>query len=107
MLAYLVESHTDVSDLAEDPSQPLNYTALAMDTEGYLITDTKDLVSRAIHQAAIRVAKLEDEDGFKVQFFDMVLGQVSHSFLAIPITRRFHQCAEGLRPPIAPGCALA
>ena len=66
MLTHLVQSHTDVSDLAEDPHHPLNYTALAMDTEGYLITDMKDLVSRAVHQAAIRVAEHEDEESFKV-----------------------------------------
>lgn len=66
MLVHLVQSHTSVSDLTEDPAQSLNYTALAMDTEGYLITDMKDLVSRAVHQAAIRVAEYEDEEGFKV-----------------------------------------
>lgn len=66
MLTHLVRTHTDVSDLSEDPTQPLNYTALAMETEGYLITDLKDLVARAVHQAAIRIAEHEDDEGFQV-----------------------------------------
>ncbi|CAL1715282.1 unnamed protein product [Somion occarium] len=65
MLTHLVRTHTDVSDLSEDPTQPLNYTALAMETEGYLITDLKDLVARAVHQAAIRIAEHEDDEGFQ------------------------------------------
>jgi len=44
-----------VSDLSLDPTQPLNYVALATQTEGYSATDLRDLVSRAVHQAAIRL----------------------------------------------------
>jgi peroxin-1 len=37
---------------------PVNFTELSTQTEGYSITDLKDLVSRAIHQVAMRaVAK--------------------------------------------------
>ena len=43
------------SDLSLDPTQPLNYVALATQTEGYSATDLRDLVSRAVHQAAIRL----------------------------------------------------
>lgn len=44
-----------VSDLSLDPTRPLNYVALAMQTEGYSATDLRDLVGRAVHQAAIRL----------------------------------------------------
>ncbi len=63
---HIVKSHLDASDLIEDPDSPLNYTAIAMDTEGYAATDIKDLVARAVHQTAIRAAQREDEDGFQV-----------------------------------------
>lgn len=78
-----------MSELSEDPTLPLNYTALAMDTEGYLVTDMKDLVSRAIHQAAIRIAEHEDDVGFQVRITPMSLSMriiiISPAFL---ITRR-------------------
>ncbi|THH03293.1 hypothetical protein EW145_g6374 [Phellinidium pouzarii] len=41
-------------DLYESTEFPLNFTALATQTEGYLPTDLKDFVSRAVHAAAIR-----------------------------------------------------
>lgn len=41
-----------MSDLTEDGS--LNYAALATITEGYAALDLKDLVSRAVHNAAER-----------------------------------------------------
>ena len=63
---HIVKSHLDTSDLIEDPDSPLNYTAIAMETEGYAATDIKDLVARAVHQAAIRIAKHEEEEGFQV-----------------------------------------
>lgn len=43
-----------MSDLSQDPTQPLNYVSLATQTEGYSATDLRDLVGRAVHQAAIR-----------------------------------------------------
>ncbi|GLB37363.1 putative peroxisome biogenesis factor 1, N-terminal [Lyophyllum shimeji] len=44
-------------DIHVDPESPLNYAALAMQTEGYSATDLQDLVGRAIHQVAMRVAR--------------------------------------------------
>ena len=49
----------DSSDLTQDPTAPLNYTALATQTEGYSVTDLKDLVARAVHRAAIRSSELQ------------------------------------------------
>lgn len=44
-------------DIKQDPDSPLNFTALATQTEGYSATDLQDLVARAMHQAAIRSAE--------------------------------------------------
>jgi peroxin-1 len=41
-----------------DESDPLNYAGLASQTEGYSATDLQDLVTRAIHQVAIRSSNL-------------------------------------------------
>ena len=54
VLAHLVQSHMDTSDIIQDSGAPLNFTALATQTEGYSVTDLKDLVARAVHRAAIR-----------------------------------------------------
>ncbi|TBU28822.1 AAA-domain-containing protein [Dichomitus squalens] len=59
VLAHLVKEHMDSSDIAQDPAAPLNYTALATQTEGYSVTDLKDLVARAVHRAAIRSSELQ------------------------------------------------
>ncbi|KAI1787498.1 AAA-domain-containing protein [Ganoderma leucocontextum] len=59
VLAHLVKEHMDTSDITQDPTAPLNYTALATQTEGYSVTDLKDLVARAVHRAAIRSSELQ------------------------------------------------
>jgi peroxin-1 len=41
-------------DIRQDPESPLNYTALATQTEGYSAMDLKDLIGRAVHQVAMR-----------------------------------------------------
>ncbi|KAF8629161.1 hypothetical protein AX17_005746 [Amanita inopinata Kibby_2008] len=43
-------------DIQEDPEMPLNFTTLAIRTEGYSALDLRDLVARAFHQVAIRLA---------------------------------------------------
>ena len=48
--------------MQQDLSKPLNFVALATQTEGYSANDLKDLVGRAIHQCVIRTSK----DGLKV-----------------------------------------
>ncbi|KAL1750927.1 P-loop containing nucleoside triphosphate hydrolase protein [Schizophyllum commune] len=61
ILARIVEDRMRATpDLSEDAEAPLNYTALAMQTEGYLATDLQDLVARAVHQAAMRSKDKED-----------------------------------------------
>jgi len=48
-------------DIQQDARSPLNYTALATQTEGYSATDLQDFVARAVHQAAIRSVKNTDD----------------------------------------------
>lgn len=50
ILSHFIEQRTLVSDLTKDES--LNYAALAAITEGYAALDLKDLVSRAVQNAA-------------------------------------------------------
>ncbi|KAG6852304.1 hypothetical protein C0991_001086 [Blastosporella zonata] len=50
---------TAAQDIHIDEEQPLNYTALATQTEGYSVTDLQDLVGRAVHQVAIRAATIK------------------------------------------------
>ena len=52
ILSHFVEQRILVSDLIKDES--LNYAALATLTEGYAALDLKDLVSRAVQNAAER-----------------------------------------------------
>ncbi len=47
-------------DMQEDPDAGLNFTFIATQTEGYSATDLQDLVARATHQAAIRVATSDE-----------------------------------------------
>lgn len=49
------------SDPAVDPGAQLNYVALSTETEGYMPTDLKDLVGRAMHQATIRCMGQKEE----------------------------------------------
>ncbi|KAH9946561.1 AAA-domain-containing protein [Amylocystis lapponica] len=57
IIEELVLERMDTSDIIQDPAAPLNFTALATQTEGYSVTDLKDFVSRAVHRAAIRSSR--------------------------------------------------
>ncbi|KAH9006583.1 AAA-domain-containing protein [Lactarius hatsudake] len=55
ILAQIVQRRLEASrDLEVDAERPLNFVALATETEGYSATDLQDLVARAVHQAAVR-----------------------------------------------------
>ena len=55
ILAQIVQRRLESSgNLEVDEEKPLNFVALATETEGYSATDLQDLVARAVHQAAIR-----------------------------------------------------
>ncbi|KAI0739475.1 AAA-domain-containing protein [Daedaleopsis nitida] len=62
VLAHLVQEHMESSDITQEPSALLNFTALATQTEGYSVTDLKDLVARAVHRAAIRSSQLDSNE---------------------------------------------
>ncbi|EIW52807.1 AAA-domain-containing protein [Trametes versicolor FP-101664 SS1] len=67
VLAHIVDEHMSSSDIIQDPAAPLNYTALATQTEGYSVTDLKDLVARAVHRAAIRSSQLDSSNADEAQ----------------------------------------
>ncbi|KAG8706976.1 Peroxisome biosynthesis protein pex1, partial [Ceratobasidium sp. 394] len=56
ILSRIVKRRFATSDLKSDAAKPLNFVALATDTEGYSATDLQDLVGRAVHAAAVRSA---------------------------------------------------
>ncbi|KZT66890.1 AAA-domain-containing protein [Daedalea quercina L-15889] len=62
IIGQLVRERIDTSNITEDPSKPVNFTALATQTEGYSVTDLKDLVARAVHQAAIRTSETGESE---------------------------------------------
>ncbi|KIY53996.1 AAA-domain-containing protein [Fistulina hepatica ATCC 64428] len=62
ILSHLVEERIRHSDgLRIDETSPLNYNALATQTEGYSVSDLKDFVSRAVHQAAMKSIALSGD----------------------------------------------
>ena len=59
ILAQQVKGRTErQAELKQSSEDPINFTFLATETEGFLPTDLNDLVSRAVHQATIRTTKL-------------------------------------------------
>ncbi|KAJ7782814.1 P-loop containing nucleoside triphosphate hydrolase protein [Mycena metata] len=55
ILARIVQERLAIArDMQVDTDSPLNYAALATQTEGYSATDLQDLVARAVHQVAVR-----------------------------------------------------
>ncbi|KAL5638488.1 hypothetical protein ACGC1H_005240 [Rhizoctonia solani] len=56
IISRIVNRRLATSDLSSDLERPLNFVALATDTEGYSATDLQDLVGRAVHAAAVRSA---------------------------------------------------
>lgn len=51
-------------NLSIDGHNPVNVLALAAETEGYLATDLRDFVSRAVHRAAVRSTTGPDASDF-------------------------------------------
>ncbi|KAI9462642.1 AAA-domain-containing protein [Russula earlei] len=55
ILAQVVQRRMEVArNLEINAELPLNFVALATETEGYSATDLQDLVARAVHQAVVR-----------------------------------------------------
>ncbi|TFY82022.1 hypothetical protein EWM64_g1986 [Hericium alpestre] len=53
-------------NMVVDPTAPLNFAALAAETEGYSATDLQDLVARAVHNAAMRLSQDSQDDDAKL-----------------------------------------
>ncbi|CAK5281813.1 unnamed protein product [Mycena citricolor] len=79
ILAHLVQQRlASAPDLAIDSVSPPNYTAISTQTEGYSASDLLDLVSRAVHQVAIRSAQQplltsKDFDAAQIDFTPLSL----------------------------------
>jgi peroxin-1 len=55
IIAQAVQRRLEAArNLEVEAEQPLNFVALATETEGYSATDLQDLVGRAVHQAVVR-----------------------------------------------------
>ncbi|KAF8637996.1 hypothetical protein AX16_010628 [Volvariella volvacea WC 439] len=64
-------------DITQDPDQPLNYAAIATQTEGYSALDLQDLVARAIHQVAIRATtSSKEKEALYLTYADFQTAQV-------------------------------
>ncbi|KAH9996691.1 P-loop containing nucleoside triphosphate hydrolase protein [Russula compacta] len=62
ILTQVVQRRLEVARNFEvDTERPLNFVALATETEGYSATDLQDLVARAIHQAVVRSSGSNDK----------------------------------------------
>ena len=65
ILAQAVQRRLGASrNLEVDAERPLNFIALATETEGYSATDLQDLVARAVHQAVVRSSGENDKVKF-------------------------------------------
>ena len=55
ILAQVMQRRLEAArNLEVEAKQPLNFVALATETEGYSATDLQDLVARAVHLAVVR-----------------------------------------------------
>ncbi|CUA69999.1 Peroxisome biosynthesis protein PAS1 [Rhizoctonia solani] len=84
IISRIVSRRLATSDLSSDPAKPLNFVALATDTEGYSATDLQDLVGRAVHAAAVRSAT-NDPNGAPV-LLPADFAQAQEDF--VPLTLR-------------------
>lgn len=72
ILAQVVQRRLEAArNLEVEAERPLNFVALATETEGYSATDLQDLVARAVHQAVVRSSG--DNDKVKLPKLPMML----------------------------------
>ncbi|KAG9019479.1 Peroxisome biosynthesis protein pex1 [Tulasnella sp. 427] len=76
ILSRLMEDRITSSDISRDPQNPINFTSLATQTDGYSATDLRDLVGRAIHQAVRPILLMEDFSAAQVNFTPLSLRDV-------------------------------
>jgi peroxin-1 len=74
ILAQVVRRRLEAArNLEVDIQEPLNFVALATETEGYSATDLQDLVARAVHQAVIRSSGDSDKVKFRKKLYMMLM----------------------------------
>ncbi|CDZ96687.1 AAA-type ATPase [Phaffia rhodozyma] len=71
VLDHLLATKIAQSTLRVDPTRPPNIISLATELEGYLVSDLKDLVDRAVQESAIRnIFSRKDEFFVSAEDFD-------------------------------------
>ncbi|EGO02902.1 hypothetical protein SERLA73DRAFT_102940 [Serpula lacrymans var. lacrymans S7.3] len=81
------------------PDSPPDYTTVAIQTEGYCATDLHDLVSRAIHQAVMRLVEKNDKDNHETylsmqDFNDAQVDFVPLSLRDVPLQKSTVEWAD-------------
>ncbi|KAI9441226.1 AAA-domain-containing protein [Lactarius indigo] len=96
ILAQIVQRRLEASrNLEVDAERPLNFVALATETEGYSATDLQDLVARAVHQAAVRSS--DDSDKVALTAVDFKAAQVDFvplSLRDVPLQKSMVEWAD-------------
>lgn len=83
ILARIVQDRLEIAtDMQQSPDSPLNFAALATQTEGYSAVDLQDLVARAVHQVAIRSAN-EISGPHQLTYADFMAAQADFVPLSI------------------------
>ncbi|KJA20005.1 hypothetical protein HYPSUDRAFT_204070 [Hypholoma sublateritium FD-334 SS-4] len=76
ILSRLVQDRLEMAKgIHQDQESPINFTELSTRTEGYSATDLKDLVSRAIHEVAMK-ANADPTQELKLTQADFTTAQV-------------------------------
>jgi peroxin-1 len=74
ILTQVVNERLQIAqDIKDDPEAPLNFAALAIETEGYTAVDLRDLIARAFHQAAIRLTRVGQQVCFTHRPYPLAL----------------------------------
>ena len=106
ILAQVVQRRLEAArNLEVDTQQPLNFVALATETDGYSATDLQDLVARAVHQAVVR----SSGDNDKVNFSKSCLWRwgIEMIWLGFSDCRRLQGCSSRLCASFVEGCSVA
>lgn len=106
ILAQVVQRRIEAAkNLDVVAEQPLNFVALATDTEGYSATDLQDLVARAVHQAVVR----SSGDNSKVKFPTTHLWRwcIDMGWLGLFDCCRLQSCSSRLCASFVKGCSVA
>ena len=106
ILAQVVQRRLEAArNLEVDTQQPLNFVALATETDGYSATDLQDLVARAVHQAVVRSSG--DNDKVKSSKSCLWRWGIEMRWLGFSDCRRLQGCSSRLCASFVEGCSVA